>query len=71
MSKPVRFRPKASHFKSRADRDRHFRELGRRTDRKARRDRKLMELDDGYSEAALHATQSPCQASPCDSERDA
>jgi len=40
-----RFRPKVKRFNSRDQRDRYFRELDHRTDRRARRNRRLIARD--------------------------
>jgi len=49
--KPIRLRPKAKLFKSRDKRGAFFRQLVKRTDRAARRNRQLFELDQRRIEA--------------------
>lgn len=51
----IRLRPKAKHFKSREKRAAFFRGLEHRTDRKARRNRQLWELDRRRIEAMTSA----------------
>ena len=68
MSKPIRFRPKAQHFKSRGERAAYFRELDRRTDRKARRNREFWELDRKRIEAGPLAPHNAL-ASPTDAHQ--
>lgn len=60
----IKLRPKAKHFKSRDKRAAFFRGLEHRTDRKARRNRQLWELDRKRIEAGPLATSNPLASPP-------
>jgi len=50
--KPLTFRPKSRRFKSKEQRDKYFRGVTARTDKKARHNRSLIDLDQRRIEAS-------------------
>ena len=56
--KPLTFRPKSMRFKSREKRNAYFRGLTKRTDKKARHNRSLIDLDQRRIEASGYGQQS-------------
>lgn len=62
--KSMKLRPPARLFRSRDQRAAFFRGMGKRTDRKARRNRELWELDQRRIEAGPLASREPLPSQP-------